>query len=140
MAERLQKGFATNAVQGIVRQAASTCVADPLGTLRTLHETTGDALEVVPGKGFDDEFLFGDQLDDLPQAEPLIEGVLMRHAYSVATGLPWQGRRVEQVKVLYIIGEGAYGLAPRKRAWESARKVAVDPKWFVMIPVGSASA
>ena len=78
--------------------------------------------------------------------------MLTRHAYSVlrgrdhsfksfialdwslclATGLPWQGRRVEQVKVLYVIGEGAYGLAPRKRAWESARKAAVDPKWFVV--------
>jgi hypothetical protein len=100
----------------------------------------------------DAEFLLGDQLDELPAPESLIDGVLTRHAYGIirgrdasfksfvtldwalclATGTRWQGRATERVKVLYVAGEGAYGLAERKRAWESARGVAVDPEWFVV--------
>ena len=34
----------------------------------------------------DDEFLLGDQLDELPAPEPLIEGVLSRHAYGIICG------------------------------------------------------
>jgi hypothetical protein len=100
----------------------------------------------------DDEFLLGNQLDELSAPESLIDGVLTRHAYGIirgrdasfksfvtldwalclATGTRWQGRATERVKVLYVAGEGAYGLAERKRAWESARRVAVDPEWFVV--------
>jgi hypothetical protein len=100
----------------------------------------------------DAEFLLGDQLDELPAPESLIDGVLTRHAYGIirgrdasfksfitldwalclATATRWQGRATERVKVLYVAGEGAYGLAERKRAWESARGVAVDPEWFVV--------
>jgi hypothetical protein len=35
----------------------------------------------------DDEFLLGDQLDELPAPEPLIEGVLSRHAYGITVAL-----------------------------------------------------
>ena len=42
LAERLQKRFATNSVQEMVRQASSTCNKDPMGTLRTLHGATRD--------------------------------------------------------------------------------------------------
>jgi AAA domain len=41
-------------------------------------------------------------------------------ANSVGMGKPWLGRSVEKRRVLYILGEGAYGLDQRMTAWESA--------------------
>ena len=78
-------------------------------------------------------------LRSLPNPEPLINNVLDqgttallfgRHgtlktfialdwAASVATGRPWQGRRTEQQRVLYVAGEGAFGFKKRIEAWES---------------------
>lgn len=104
------------------------------------------------GNKFEDQYLDADQLDKLPVPELLIEGVLSRHAYailrgrdasfksfialdwalSLATGKPWQGTATEQIRVLYVAGEGAYGLAERKRAWEEARGVQIDPGWFTV--------
>lgn len=99
----------------------------------------------------DSEYLTRDQLDELPEAEPLIETVLPRHAYGIlrgrkagfksfvaldwalhlAMGRSWQGNRSERVKVLYIVGEGAHGIGPRVDAWEAANGVKVDDEWFV---------
>lgn len=104
------------------------------------------------GNKFEDQYLDADQLHTLPAPELLIEGVLSRHAYvilrgrdasfksfialdwalSLATGKPWQGTATEQIRVLYVAGEGAYGLADRKRAWEEARGVQIDPGWFTV--------
>lgn len=102
-----------------------------------------------------DELLNADELDDLPTPEPLIEGVLNRHSYAIlrgrdhtfksfvaldwalclATGKAWQGRTVpHRIRVLYIAGEGAYGLAARKRAWESAWQRQIDPAGFTLLP------
>ena len=97
---------------------------------------------------YDEEYLDRDGLDDLPEAEPLIDGVLVRHSYALltgrdhtyktftaldwasclATGKAWQERPVEPVRVLYIIGEGAYGIAKRLDAWEHAWGHEVDPE------------
>jgi hypothetical protein len=88
----------------------------------------------------DAQYLNVEQLAALPQPEPLIAGVLSRHAYailrgrdgtyksfvaldwalSLASGRPWQGRETEQCKVLYVAGEGAYGLHKRVEAWTTA--------------------
>lgn len=77
-------------------------------------------------------------LRDLPEPEPLIEGVIdqgalallygrwgsgksfiaLDWAASVATGRAWQGRPSEQRTVLYIAAEGAFGLKARVNAWE----------------------
>jgi len=104
-----------------------------------------------PG-AFDDQYLDADQLGNLPTPEPLISGVLDRHCYAIlrgrdstyktfialdwalcaATGKPWQGRQVQRVRVLYIAGEGAYGIAARKTAWEFGWAVKVDPAWFTL--------
>lgn len=101
---------------------------------------------------FDAEYLDADELEDLPVPEPLIEGVLMRHSYAIlrgrdgtlksftaldwalclATGKRWQARDVEQVRVLYIAGEGAYGLAARMKAWEYAWRTPIDPEFFTV--------
>ncbi|MFX1784307.1 AAA family ATPase [Prescottella equi] len=103
-------------------------------------------------RDLDAEYLDGDALDSLPEPEPLIEGVLVRDTYgivrgrdatfksfialdwalSLAAGVPWNGRAVESVKVLYVAGEGASGLAERKRAWEQYHDVRVSPDRFVV--------
>lgn len=98
------------------------------------------------------QYLTRDQLDDLPRPDPLIDGILSRHSYAllvgrdstfktfialdwalcVATGKPWQGRTVEKLPVLFIAGEGAYGLAQRVDAWEYAWGEKVQPEQFMV--------
>lgn len=98
------------------------------------------------------QYLTRDQLDDLPRPDPIIEGILSRHSYAllvgrdstfktfialdwalcVATGKPWQGRTVEKLPVLFIAGEGAYGLAQRVDAWEYAWGEKVQPEQFMV--------
>lgn len=97
------------------------------------------------------QYLTRDQLDDLPRPDPLIDDILSRHSYAllvgrdstfktflaldwalcVATGKPWQGREVQKLPVLFIAGEGAYGLAQRVDAWEYAWGEKVQPEQFI---------
>ena len=78
------------------------------------------------------------QLADLPPVRPLVADVLSRPsaavlvggygtgktflalglAACVATGQPWLGHDVEPGRVLYVCGEGAYGIDTRLTAWE----------------------
>jgi hypothetical protein len=71
---------------------------------------------------------------------PLIDGVLYRHSYailrgrdstyksfialdwalSIAAGKKWQGNPTAAGRVLYIAGEGAYGIAKRVAAWKAS--------------------
>lgn len=108
--------------------------------------------EQVDSNAFDDQYLDGDQLDNLPTPDPIIDGVLSRHAYAVlrgrdatfktfvaldwalcvASGKPWQGRQVEQGRVLYIAGEGAHGIAARVEAWKYAWRSKLDPERFTL--------
>ncbi|MHB8297979.1 MAG: AAA family ATPase [Dermatophilaceae bacterium] len=101
---------------------------------------------------FDDQYLNADQLGNLPTPEPMIAGVLDRHCYAIlrgrdgtyktfialdwalclATGKPWQGKAVQRTRVLYIAGEGAYGINARKKAWELAWNTKVEPEWFTL--------
>ncbi|MEV0156886.1 AAA family ATPase [Micromonospora sp. NPDC050686] len=82
-----------------------------------------------------------DQLDSIPELEPLIGDMLYRNstawligppangksfvaldmAGSVATGETWQGSPVEQGPVLYLVAEGLTGIKQRIRAWESGQ-------------------
>lgn len=98
------------------------------------------------------EYLDVTELGELPEQEPLISNTLMRHCYiilrgrdgtyksfvaidwslSLATGRPWQGMDTERVKVLYVAGEGAYGVADRVAAWETAWRRKVEPQWFTL--------
>jgi 5S rRNA maturation endonuclease (ribonuclease M5) len=77
-------------------------------------------------------------LDQLPDPEPLIDGILYRDSLAwlhgkpghgksfvaldwaacVSTGLPWQMHGTTQGQVLYVIAEGVSGLRQRVRAWE----------------------
>jgi hypothetical protein len=85
-----------------------------------------------------DALLSRSELRGLPDPEPLIDDVLDQGTVallygmwgsgksfiaedwgaSVATARPWQGRRTEQRRVLYVAAEGAYGLKGRTDAWE----------------------
>ncbi|MDO0914617.1 AAA family ATPase [Streptomyces sp. DT2A-34] len=82
-----------------------------------------------------------DRLDELPQPEWLIDGVLPRGklirtngppkslksfvtldmAASVGTGCDWHGHKVAPARVLYVVAEGASGTRQRVRAWEELR-------------------
>lgn len=102
------------------------------------------------------ELLDATDLDKLPHPEPLIEGVIDRHTYVIlrgrdstyktfvaldwacclATGTPWHGRRTEQVNVLYVAAEGAYGLNKRIRAWETHNRVTIPAGALTVLPRG----
>lgn len=93
-------------------------------------------------------------LDRLPEPEPLIADTLdlrtvallagapaSRKSFvaldwcaSVATGTRWQGREVRQGRVLYIAGEGAYGLGRRLEAWEVTRGAKIPDPDLVVLP------
>lgn len=130
----------------LVGRIAST-VAD-LYVMKRAREVLEDKL--AEDVDFDPLYLDRDGLRDLPTPEPLIDGVIHRHCYGIlrgrdgtyksfvaldwalclATGKPWQGRPVNRVRVLYVAGEGAYGLAARVEAWEQAWGTPVDPAYF----------
>lgn len=94
------------------------------------------------------------ELGDLPHPEPLISGVLNRHSYAVlrgrdstfktflmldwalslACGRPWLGRATERAPVLYVAGEGAYGLHTRVKAWEEHAGCTVPRGMFTVLP------
>lgn len=85
------------------------------------------------------------QLANLPEPQPLIDRTLdletvavlagywgtlksfiaLDWAASVATGTPWQHRRTSQRRVLYIAGEGAWGIHKRLHAWEENSGTAI---------------
>lgn len=107
--------------------------------------TTWHTTEELPG------VLTRAQLAGLPAVQPLIEDTLDRRtlavlagywgtgksflaldwACSVATGHPWMGRPIDVVepphnnRVLYVVGEGAYGVHERITAWEKAHTTEV---------------
>lgn len=82
--------------------------------------------------------MWGEDLDNLPPFEWLVEGMVPRHglaclsgqpgagksfvaldlAMRVATGQDFFGREVQQGRVLFIAGEGLNGIGKRRRAWE----------------------
>ena len=104
------------------------------------------------GADLDDEYLDRDELDNLPLPTWLVDGILPRYAYAIfrgrdhsfksfavqdlalclATGKPWQGHQTDTIRVLYIAGEGAHGVAARVDAWEQAWRIKVPPDMFTI--------
>lgn len=96
---------------------------------------TEDAIAALAAKVLD-----ADDLDDLPNPEPLIVDVLDMDSESwiigapggfksfvaldwaghVGSGLEWQSKRTRQGTVLYVVAEGAKGIKLRKKAWVEA--------------------
>ena len=95
------------------------------------------------------------KLDQLPKAEPLIEGVLScdslnwqtgkpGHGKSllaldmgccIATGYPWRGHPVTPGNVLYILAEGSHGMDERLQAWEHVNGRQVPAGRLTFLPV-----
>jgi hypothetical protein len=91
----------------------------------------------VSSEGFGARLISVDDLDDVPDPEPLIDGWLYKNtvarligqpgayksflaldmACCVASGRPWHGRKVERTAVLYVVGEGLSGYKRRVAAW-----------------------
>lgn len=156
MVAALAAGFGMEPANLAVEQelAFNRGVSDELHRLRVRTEARRqfDAGESADPAMFDDQYLDADQLGNLPTPKPMIDGVLDRHCYAIlrgrdgtyktfvaldwalclATGKPWQGRAVQRVRVLYIAGEGAYGIAGRKDAWEYGWRAQVEPEWFTL--------
>lgn len=93
------------------------------------------------------------QLAALPKPEPLIHEILgyrsavlmvgdtgtnktfaaLGFAASVATGAAWLERGVARIgPVLYVVGEGAYGLDSRLTAWEKQHETVIPDDSFVV--------
>lgn len=90
-----------------------------------------------------DELLYGDDIETIPDPEPLITGVLdlnstgilygpsgamksfvvLDWGLCVATGIPWHGHEVHQARVLYLLGEGLFGTRARYLAWKAHHKI-----------------
>ncbi|MGH3935216.1 MAG: AAA family ATPase [Pseudonocardiaceae bacterium] len=108
-----------------------------------------------PGTSHLGKILARSQLAALPAVAPLIEGVMSYPAAvvmvgatgvgktfvvlslgcSVATGRAWLGRAVTRRRVLFVVGEGAYGLDKRIAAWEHAWNdgVPVTDDWLTVM-------
>lgn len=102
-----------------------------------------------------DKLLTRSALRNLPNPEPLIDNVLdqgttallygkwgtaktfiaLDWAASVATGRKWQNRHTEQRRVLYVVGEGAFGFRGRLQAWETGWHTVVDDDWLHILPI-----
>lgn len=93
-----------------------------------------------------------DSIEDLPDPEPLVEGVLMVDslaelygasgvgktflaldlALSVASGIDWHGRPCAHGPVLYVVAEGVTGIKQRVQAWKSRRHIAAVPQFHIL--------
>jgi hypothetical protein len=95
------------------------------------------------------------RLDEIPEPEPLIDGVLFRdslawlqgkpgHAKSltaldwachIATGRPWRSSAVHAGRVLYVLAEGAGGMNQRRQVWEIGNGTRLEVGQLVFLPV-----
>lgn len=93
-----------------------------------------------------------DELRNRPRPHWLIEGILivgtvgvlsgdsqsfktfsaLSMAFSVATGLDWHGRRVEEGPVVYIAAEGGWTLRDRLEAWETHHGETVRENFYLL--------
>lgn len=94
------------------------------------------------GPSFLDLMLTDDQLDEIPEPEPLIEGWLYRDSLArmwgpsgggksfvaveiaccVSTGRAWHGTPVAKGRVVYVVAEGAAGMKKRRQAWQERQE------------------
>lgn len=92
-----------------------------------------------------------DDLENLPDPDPLIDGVLdartvtmlagpsgkgksfvaLDWALSLASSSPWLGRKAKRRRVLYVAAEGAHGQKWRVRAWREGHPEAASPDSYV---------
>lgn len=112
------------------RRAADEIAAEEKAALFAAADADGDTLPLLSSM----------DLDELPEAETLIEGFLVKEslvrlygppksyksfimldmAACVGGGMPWCGKyRTAPARVLYVVAEGVRGIKRRVRAWEA---------------------
>lgn len=115
------------------RAAADAIAEEEKAALFAAADADGDTLPLLSSA----------QLDELPEAEPLVDGFLVKEsivrlygppksyksfvmldlAACVGAGIPWAGKyKTEPAKVLYVVAEGVRGIKRRVRAWEALNK------------------
>ncbi|WP_142391499.1 AAA family ATPase [Mycobacterium sp. ENV421] len=120
----------------------------------TDDETNSSTADSEARPQFADSLLTRSDLRNMPPPQPLIDNVLdqgttallygkwgtcktfiaLDWAASVATGRPWQNRKTQQRRVLYIVAEGAFGFGQRAQAWETAWQSMIDDDWLSVYP------
>lgn len=98
-------------------------------------------------------------LDNMPDPEPLIDGLLYRNTLAwciaepgtgkslavldmaghIGAGRSWSGMDVQPGTVLYIVAEDEFGIKPRVRAWESWNQSGMQGVLFLPVPVQAGS-
>ena len=126
-----------------IADACSDKKYDEALELMSAHQAALDALK-GPGSL---PLLSLEDLDELPDPEPLIEGILdartvtmlsgfsgtgksfiaLDWALSIASGSEWLGHKAERKRVLYVAAEGASGQKMRVRAWREHHRSAGSP-------------
>jgi hypothetical protein len=120
------------------------------------HQTdTSDTSDSPDTPVYADAILTRSALCNLPNPEPLIDNVLdqgttallygkwgtaktfiaLDWAASVATAHKWQNRTTEQRRVLYVVGEGAFGFKGRLDAWETGWHNTIGDEWLHILPL-----
>lgn len=109
---------------------------------RMIEEEKEALYGAADSKGGQFKLLSSMDLDNLPEAELLIDGFLVKEsvvrlygppksyksfvmldmAACVAAGIEWAGNKTYQSKVLYVVAEGVRGIKRRVRAWEAQNK------------------
>lgn len=109
-------------------------------TRRVFEADPGAAADPTPAAPARFVLLTADEVKRRPAPEPLVEGMVYREtlmaifgpeatfksfvaldlSLCLATGRPWQGRRVAQGPFAYVSAEGSRGLTRRIMAWEQA--------------------
>lgn len=123
------------------REAADALVAEEKRALYDAAEADGDTMKLLSSM----------DLDDLPEAEVLVEGFLVKESVArlygppksyksfvmldmaacVGAGIPWCGKyKTTQARVLYVVAEGVRGIKRRVRAWEALNKRAMTGVQF----------
>lgn len=107
------------------------------------------------GAPFRDQMMTDEELDLIPEPEPLVDGWLYRDslariwgasgggksfvgvdlACSISTGTPWHGFAVTQGTVIYVIAEGVAGMAKRRQAWQEQHGVKSTGVYWLPMPV-----
>lgn len=127
---------------------AATYTAVASNTVMDLYHEPAMAEEQPDIPTWDSMLLGTDELDSIPQPEPLIHGVLdqdtitrivgksshgksfaaLDMALCVATGTAWHGHAVKQGPVIYVVAEGVRGFQKRVRAWLRSHGLTRIPK------------
>jgi hypothetical protein len=122
------------------RKAADELAAEEKAALYAAADADGDTFTLLSSA----------ELDELPEAEPLVEGFLVKEslirlygppksfksfvmldlAACIGGGIDWHGKKVVQSKVLYVVAEGVRGIKRRVRAWEAVNKRAMTGVHF----------